>query len=279
MFRNWAFIFILIVTACADQIQEDERQVIARVHNQVLYKDQIAGMIPRNATPSDSISIVRTYVRKWIEQQVILNKALKNLTEEELDFSEQLEEYRNSLIIFKYESQLVKEYLDTNVSSVQVQEYYNKYQGNFILKENIVKVNFIMINEDAPEITQFKSAIRSEDPEGLEALEDLCLEYNAEYVLDDSWVYFSDLASRIPYEIENNEDYLRRHRDIQFQENGYWYLLHIKEYSLTGEISPLMLEQENIRNIILNNRKLDLKKRIRIDLIEGAIEKNEVEFY
>ena len=41
----------------------------------------------------------------------------------------------------------------------------------------------------------------------------------------------------------------------------------------------LELEEENIRKIITNNRKLELKRDLRKDLMEAAIEKNELVIY
>jgi hypothetical protein len=236
-------------------------------------------MIPENATSSDSISIVRTFVRNWVEQQVVLDKALQNLTPEELDFSDQLKEYRNSLIIFKYESKLVLEYLDTVVTDDQIRSYYEEFKDSFILKEHILKVNYVIIGEDYPEINHFQRLIMADDEEKAEELAKLCSEYNADCYLDDRWFYFSDILGRFPLNVDDPVTFLSRNRNVRVKEDGTWYLMKIKDFRLAGEVSPLELETENIKKIILNKRKLDLKKKIRIDLIDGAVENSEVEFY
>ena len=89
---------------------------MARVFDKYLYKADVAGVIPNGSSKQDSITLAKNYIQNWIKQQVILHKAETNLDEEKKDVEKKLEEYRNSLITYIYEKELIRQKLDTVVS-------------------------------------------------------------------------------------------------------------------------------------------------------------------
>ncbi len=235
--------------------------------------------MPLNANQRDSLVVTENFIKNWVQQQLILKKATENLTSEELDFSAELEEYKNSLIIYAYESKLVNEYLDTVVTMDEISVYYNDHLDDFELTQPVVRFNYVRIHRDTPEIPRFRSIIRSEEDDDIEELTKICTQYADEFWLEDDWVYFSEIIERIPYSVEDYNKFLTRNKNIQVLVDDNWYLLHIRDYKLKGDVSPLELEQDNIRKILINNRKLELKKDLRKDLMEAAIEKNELVIY
>lgn len=273
------FIMLPVLAGCIRMGSDSEREIVARVYDNTLYLDDITPMIPEGVSNRDSLIITENYIKNWVQQQLILKKASENLTGEELDFSKKLEEYKNSLIIYTYETKLVEQYLDTLVSGDEIANFYEKNLGNFELKEPVVRFSYVRLDGDSPEVDLFRRVIRSDDPEDRVVLDSLCVEYADEYWLEDEWVYFRDIMDRIPFEISNANDFLERNENIQVMEENTWYLLRIREYNLSGSTSPLELESENIRKIIINNRKLELKKNMRSDLMKAAIDKNEVIIY
>ena len=121
--------------------------------------------------------------------------------------------------------------------------------------------------------------IRSDKLEDLHQLEDYCKNFAADYWLEDSWVLFNDIIDKAPIDPDRQEDFLQKNTTIQVKEDPYWYLVKIKEYRLKNSISPLSFEEDNIRSIIINNRKLNLVKNMRKDLLKTAIENSYVEVY
>jgi len=236
-------------------------------------------VIPENATQRDSLVVTENFIKNWVQQQLILEKATENLTSEEIDFSAELEEYKNSLIIYAYESKLVNEYLDTVVSQDEISGYYNDHLDDFELAQPVVRFNYVRLHRDVPEIPGFRSLIKSEEDDDIEKLTEMCTQHADEFWLEDDWVYFAEIIERIPYSAEDYNKFLTRNKNIQVLVDDNWYLLHIREYKLKGDISPPELEEESIRKIIINNRKLELKRALRKDLMEAAIEKNELVIY
>ena len=48
----------------------------------------------------DSILIAGDYIRKWIQQELLIQKANENLSSEQKNLDREIQEYRNSLIIY-----------------------------------------------------------------------------------------------------------------------------------------------------------------------------------
>lgn len=270
---------LIFLLSCNVHDESSDKTLLARVYDQFLYLEDVEDVLPANATGRDSTMIIQNLINKWMQKQVILHKAGENLTPEELDFSHQLEEYRQSLVIYTYETKVVSQYLDTNVLDSEIRTYYNEHQQNFELKDNIVRINYVKIHQDSLQLNKFKRLIRSEKPDDLDELSDLSSLYASNYWIEDAWIYFSELKSIVPIVTDDPESFLRYRKNIEIEEAPYLHLLHIVDYKLIGSIAPLELEWDNIKKIIINNRKLELKNNMRKELMQAAVESNEIEVY
>ena len=87
---------------------------IAKAYDKYLLDTDLADIIPKGTSLKDSITIIHNYINNWLKQQVVLKKAEDNLTTDQKDVNRKLEEYRNSLITYVYESELIRQKLDTS---------------------------------------------------------------------------------------------------------------------------------------------------------------------
>ena len=118
------FLFLVIATAmasCRYFGKNKQEDAIARAFDKYLYRTDIQGVVPDGTAANDSVEIVRRYIDNWIRRQIILNQAEYNLNEEQKDFNDRLEAYRNSLIVYEYESELIRQKLDTLVSQQEIE--------------------------------------------------------------------------------------------------------------------------------------------------------------
>ena len=271
---------VIMIHSCTlfEERKRDER--VARVFDTYLYASDLIGLVPEGTSAADSNIIMERYIDNWVRQQVFLNEAEANLKQEMLDFERKIRDYRNSLLIFSYENQLVNQKLDTIVSDELMQEYYEKHQNEFKLRENIVRVNFVKLPIESPNIQQVRRWIRSDDSEDLEALEEYCLNHAATYHLgQDSWFLFNDILREIPVNPSNHENYLRNNRFVELNDQFYRYFLYVLEYKLEGSPSPLAFQDDNIRAIILNHRRQQLVNEIRQNQFNKAVRSSAFEIY
>lgn len=281
--RKAGFLFILLVlfiSSCDKTTFNDSDRVLARVYDEYLYFSDIKNLIPPATSPSDSLSITQNYINNWVKNQLLLYQAEKNLPKDQKDFTRQLEDYRNSLIVYKYESELIRQNSDTTVSEATIEDYYNTNIQNFKLSENIVQAVYVKINEKSKYLNKIKKLVKSDKEEDRDSLEYYCLRYAEDYgLIDREWITLNDLLVSVPIPVNNPEVFLTKNTFVEHYENPEWYFLHILNYGLSDSNSPLDLQRENIKSIILNKRKKLLIKKMQDEIYEQAMKENNFEFY
>lgn len=251
--------------------------IVARVYDEYLYKSDLLAIVPEGFSKQDSLEVINDYIDNWIRQKILLKQAEQNLSSEQKDFTKQLEEYKNSLIVYQYERSLVSQKLDTSVSEADIANYYNNNIKDFELKNNIVKVLYIKIGKSAP-VNQVRMLIKSEKPQDRKKLEEFCLRYGQNYMLeDDKWLLFDDILKEIPIKTYNQEEYLKNNRYIEISDSLNTYLLNIKGFMMKESVSPLSFEKGNIKSIIINKRKLKLIETMKKDIYDKALKNGDFE--
>jgi hypothetical protein len=271
---------ILLMASCTGGSPSGDENVLARVGKEYLYESELKGIVPPGTGVTDSISIVRNYINNWVSQRVFLEKAIANLREEDMKFEKQLEEYRNSLIIYKYESELVRQNLDTVITDQELEAYYNGNPENFQLKNNIVRVYYARFDQDLQQLRQIRRFFYSEVPEHRDSVDRYIENYADLYFLnDEAWILFSDVLKFVPIETYNQEAFLQNNVKLEIREDPYIYFVSFSDFRIKDGVSPLSFEKENIRQIILNKRRLTIINNMREEVFNAALERSEFEIY
>ena len=125
--------------SCKTESDKDQNLVaIAKANNEYLYMDDIKDIVPQGTATKDSAELIKKYIDNWIHESLVIQKAESNLSEEQKNVEKQLKDYRNSLITYAYEKELVKQKLDTTITDSEIEVYYNNNQSDFELKDNII---------------------------------------------------------------------------------------------------------------------------------------------
>jgi hypothetical protein len=278
---NRFLIFLLIfASACTGLLKKKSERVLARVYDDYLYESDLSGIITPGTLPKDSLVITRNFIESWVRQRLIIHQAEKNLSADQMDFTRQLENYKNSLTIYAYENALVRQRLDTLVTEDETQNYYDVNQKNFLLKDNIVQLQYVKLPLKSPLLKQIKILLHSDDQSDKTKLAGLCEKNSADYFLDnENWLPFSEVLKQIPIKTYNQEEFLKNHRDLEYQDSMYVYIVRFKDFKIKESISPLNFEKQRIRDILLNKRKIELISRMQEDLYSNALKKNDFEIY
>jgi len=271
---------LLLLNSCRNRGLNNSDTALARVYDAYLYASDLQGLVPADATSADSLAICRSYIDNWIKNQLLLYQAEKNLTDEQKDFSRELEDYRTSLIVYKYESELIAQSLDTVVTDGEIEKYYRSNKDNFKLRNDIVQVVFVKVKSNSPYRKRIETLVKSERQEDRDSLEFYCIRYAEDYeIADEKWIYLNDLLARVPLKIDNPGNYLKQHKYIRQKVDNDDYFVHFLDFRLSGDNSPLVLERSNIKSIILNMRKKLLIRNMTRELFNRAMQNNDFEYY
>ena len=273
-------LLLILVTSCGTFFKKKSERVLARVSDDYLYESDLKGVVAPGTLPKDSLLITSGFIDNWVRQRLMIQHAEKNLTDPQMDFTKQLENYKNSLTIYAYENALVRQNLDTLITEEETQNYYDANQQNFLLKDNIVQIQYVKLPLKSTIAKQVKKMLASDDQEAKSNLADLCEKNAADYFLDsENWLLFNDLLKQIPIKTYNQEEFLKNHRDLEYQDSMYIYLVRFKDFKIKESVSPLNFEKQRIRDIILNKRKIELIGRMQEDIYTNAQKKNVFEIY
>lgn len=273
-------LFFLIASCNVFRDEENKKEIVARAYTKYLYKSDLKGLIAAGTNKQDSALIIKNYIDNWIRLQVILNKAETNLAEDQKNVDKKLEDYRNSLITFAYEKELVEQKLDTVVSDTEIEEYYRNNQSDFELKDNIIKVLYLKLEKSSPKIDKIKQWYKSDNPKDRALLEDYCHQYAINFFLDDNtWLLFDDLLKEIPIKTYDKEQFLKNNRFVEIVDSSTIYFVHIKGFKIKNSLSPLSFEKDNIKNVILNQRKLKLIQEMEKKTYLEALNNKDFETY
>jgi hypothetical protein len=268
----------LFAIACNKSDRKDA--IVASVGEKQLTWKQLEDLIPNNSSAEDSVLLAERYIEDWAKEQVVLVQAEENLNEEQKNFDHLIENYRKSLVTYAFEAELVKQKLDTLVSDAEVEAYYSENRENFKLKDYIVQVKFCAVNKSFAQMKNLKKLFYSKEAADIVKWQQLCVDIGAAfYFEEDKWLRWDELTKQVPLNVYDVEAFLKTKGDVEFEKDDNLYLLLITDYQLSGTVSPLSFEKDKIKSLIINKRKMDLLSKMRVDLYNEALQKNEIKFY
>lgn len=272
-------ICLLMLQGCDFFSRKSEEIIVAECYGKYLYESDLYS-VTQGVGAQDSLARVNAYIDSWVRQQLLLRQAEINLSPEELDFSAQIEEYRNSLVVYAYETQLINQKLDTVISEDEIEAYYEQHKNSFVLRKTMVKVAYVVLDEKCKQKNDFRKLMSDTDTLMLQKLDALAMNYAESSYLDvDQWMSLDKLTEVVPIEIFNVESFLKRSKFVSFDKDGLLYMARFYDYLLEEGISPIEMERDNIRALILMRRKKDLIDRMRTSLYENAQRENAIEVY
>ena len=278
--RFLVFIFIITIFSCSLIEKDDEEQIVARIEDKQLFLSDLDNLVPEGIAKEDSLLIVTNFIQNWIKENLILQKAELNLKENQKDFQKQLEDYRKSLIIYSYEKEYIRQNLDTNVSKKEIASFYENNKQNFKLKDDIVKVRYLKVAKNAPQIKRIRKVYKSTKEADVEKLAEYAHQYAEKFYLDDhQWILFDELLNQVPLVVSQKKRFLKNVKHIEVDDSLSYYFVYIADYQLKNDVAPLSFEKLNIKNIIINKRKLKLMNDRKNELYQEAILNKDIEIY
>lgn len=275
-------LLVLVGFACDKSSNNTEKtgKVVAKVNTSSLFEEDLKNLSPKGLSKSDSVAFIQTFINKWAYNEIFYQQATNYLTEEELNIDKELEEYKKELLTYKFQKKLINEKLDTNITLAQIEEYYNANSQNFLLKNNIVKVLYVKTPLNIPNIEKLKKLCYSSNPKDAEQLKSLCIQYaNNFFMNEDTWLMFEDLKKEINQLNEVPEYNIQNGKTFEFTDATSFYFLKIIEVKSKNTLSPLNFEINNIKNMLINQRKQKLITSIKKDFFDKAKSNKELEIY
>ncbi len=283
IFFPWFIVvFITFLNSCNYfKKSEKHEKPLARVYDRLLYQSDLAGVGNGAARPEDSIQAVRNYVDSWIRHNLLLRYAEDNLSEQQQTINDQLRDYKESLLIFLYEKELLNDKLDTVVSNWDIAQYYQEHKETFKLKQAITQLKYIILRLDTKvQLDSVRQWMRKPTADNYPKLRGFCNEYAVNSAISDSiWYNREQLAALLPLDKFNLEEIQLNGSYVEVADSIYGYLIKSQGYRNKGMEPPLEFLRNEIYDIIINKRKLEFLGSIHKNIYDEALQKNQFKIF
>ena len=257
--------------------------VIARVGGELLTVQDISAVVPSNLKGDDSLSFVKQYTDKWLVRQLKVNEADELFSGTEKDIEKLVEDYRQTLLTSKVDQYYIDQQMSDDVSQEDITEYYNTHKSQFLLDRTLVKGRILRFDATYRQSTKLKTqmqkAATSQNDD--KAFSDLCAKNN--FLLIDNrseWVNFADFLSNLPIpQSQNNEPLLDKMGVQELKIGSDRYYFDFTSVCRKGNVAPLEIVSDNIRRILITQRRSQIIKSHEEQILKSALEGGDAKVY
>lgn len=257
-----------------------DSEVVAQVGSEKLYRSDLDKIIPRGMMPEDSARMARQYIHTWASDHIYLKVALEQLSKAERDVTVELEDYRKSLLKYRYEQLYVNERLDTSVTIENIEQYYESHKDKFMLDRPIVKARYLNIAADSPALPKIRKRMSSTEAGDLVEADSLAFSSAVKFTTwSDRWIDMSVLAGEYMTGYETLVASINKGWIEKVDTLGQMRLTYISAMIGKGKTAPVEFCEQKIKDIIISSRKHELVQNLERDLLNDACETGQFKIY
>ena len=273
---------LFLLASCnwvSDLIHDGE--VVARIGKHKLYRSELTGFIPHDASPEDSAKLAAQYINTWAKEILFVALAGEQLSRTDSDVTTEIEDYRRSLLKYRYEQQYLHERLDTVVAASEIESYYQDHQDLFALQVPIVRARFLDVLKESADLESLKKMISADKEEDLALVDSLAFGSALRYAdRSGEWLDMPAYAKYFGLDYGMVLANLRPDGFIVLDEGEADVKIgYVCEMRKPGTVAPLEYCTDRIREIILSNRKHALLAGLEQDLLKDALEQEKLIIY
>jgi hypothetical protein len=264
--------------AISDFLHDDE--AVAQVGQVKLYRSELDKVIPKGVSPEDSTRLAQQYINTWASDMVFVNIAEEQLSKAEKDVTKELEDYRKSLLKYRYEQLYVNERLDTSVTDDMVEEYYNAHQDKFILERPVVKARYLNISADSPNLEPIRRRMSSDDASDLVEADSIAYISAMQFATwDNRWIDIVMLSREFEMDYAAMIAMMKKGWVEQKDTLGNIHLAYVNDIIMDGQPAPVEYSAPVIKDMIISARKQNLVLNLEQDLLKDARENGKFVIY
>ena len=271
----------VLINSCDFIKTSDDRIPVARVNENYLYKDDIIGLVANGTSKQDSTLLIQNFINKWATQELLVDGAKLNLSEEKQNaFDKLVIQYKNDLYTKAYIEALVKRNIDTTVTINEAEAYYNNNKEVFKLNEELLKFRYIHVDENIINYDKVKERFKRYNDDDRKILDSISIQFKSYSFNDSIWIRLNQVIKKIPaVNSENKNQLLKKSNFVQLKDSLGVYLMQINDVLVRNDTAPLEYVKPTIDQIVINKRKLELIKELEKDITKDAIKNKEFEIY
>lgn len=258
-------LFAMIVSCKSKSENINDKDVVAVVNGNKLYKQELINVMPVFQSVEDSLSFVTNYIDSWIAEKLLFAEA-KVRVKDTVTIVQKINDYRQQLYIHYYKESVVYSNLKNSVSNEEIEEYYNKHLSDYVLATSYVKAHYLTMDSKVSTYSDEWETISRSKVEDKKMMKDYCIGTGRKVYYIEDWTEIRNFLDLINYSGEFVENELGSRNLLDYINGNLRYLVKIDEYRIKGDYLPMELAIPEITQIIINKRKENTLNQVKKDL-------------
>lgn len=271
--------FLLLAFGCTEAVDHKGKTPLVQVGDNYLYMEDVMAVTPPGISEKDSAEMADRYIKNWIDDMLLYAKAEGNIPDD-AGINELVNSYRRELITHTYIEQIVSQEVENLIPDSEVEEYYNENKDAFLAVEPYIKGLYIKVPKTASGISQVRQWYKDGSERSVDKIEKYGLRNAVDYeYFYDRWRSVNDFFLRLPTDADKEKNNIGKNKNIELSDSAFYYFLHIEDYLGKGEILPLEYAGKDIREIIMNNKRVEFITKMKKDLYDEACDNNDIKYF
>ena len=265
--------------SCKEEHDHKGRTPLVELDGNFLYAEDVQSVLPLGLSGEDSVAFVQRYIRNWVEETLLYEKAQSNIPDND-ELNRQVESYRKSLIMHTYQQALIHQKLSEDISEEELLDYYQKNQALFKVERPLMKGLFIKVPLTAPKVANVRRWYQQENRDAVEQLEKYSFQHAVKYeYFYDRWKPVAEVLDLIPLKEQDAEEYLNKKRHVELKDTAFYYFLNVSDFVPVGEQAPFDLVHNRVKDMLLNVKQVQYMKQVKDDLYQRAVKRDKIKYY
>lgn len=260
----------------APVVQPEDPLLVSYGDKHLKYSDVIAH-VGVELNEEDSQMVIGNFIEGWVKDQVLIKEAKEQLKDQS-EIEKLTEDFRNDLLLLKFEEQLIKNKLDTVISDQELIAYYQSNKSRYKLESTIFRFIFIKANKPVADPKSLETIWRNQNAGNLQMLNIYC-QNNADicFLNPERWYKWEEIKQYIPSKFLS-ESNIHAGASRDFADFNYAYKMKFFEVVRPNQDPPLSFLREQATQAILHQRKILLLDQIKAELYEKELREKRIIF-
>ncbi|MCL2247256.1 MAG: hypothetical protein FWC10_09155 [Lentimicrobiaceae bacterium] len=273
--------FLVIVLAFLTGCKQNVDSILAEAFHKKLYRSEVLEKIPFASTKEDSLIFMEQYVNEWILKQTLLAQAKQELTQKEQNFSSQIAQYKDQLIINAFFQKISNTQALLTVSEEELKDFLAETQKEETpAYRDMVKLNYIKLSNPSKLYWRMKKLLFDEEDrvKSLAQIKKLCAD-TIEYYLDsEHWFYTDVLEKELPFsfaDLEKKGD--QKKIDIVLRKSRYLILILDKKQQ--SQAKNIFEDKKIAETLIQQQKRVSFITNLQDSLLRKAEQERKIMYY
>lgn len=254
---------------------ENKGVLLARVFDYKLYLEDIRDLIQGYSTADDSIQQVKSLTEHWVRDRLILVEAEKNFPKE-ANMNKLLEDYRQSLLRHFFEQRTIEERLDTVITEMDLERYYEANKEQHRLETGILRGYYFKIKKPLGRTDKLLTWWKNFPEQHFEDVISYAAKRARTNWSDSTHWHEMHMLIQLFPEGTLSPSSIRSKRGIMKEDRDYIHLLYPLEVYHERDIAPLSRVRPQASRYIIHQRELELLEQIKKEIYDRDIQNEQV---